>query len=66
MKIFLNGESVECEEECTIEQLLQRHRLAPATTLVERNGVALHRRDWPNEKLREKDQVELLQVAAGG
>jgi sulfur carrier protein ThiS len=33
---------------------------------VEHNGVALRRRDWPNERLRGGDRVEILRVAAGG
>ncbi|HEX3817011.1 MAG TPA: sulfur carrier protein ThiS [Chthoniobacterales bacterium] len=66
MKIFLNGEEVECDGAETISQLLQQHQLPPETTLVEQNGVALRRRDWPNEKLQPNDCIEILRVAAGG
>lgn len=66
MKFFLNGERVECQDVRTIEELVEQHQLPPATTLVEHNGVALHRREWPNEKLQENDRVEILRVAAGG
>ncbi len=66
MKIFLNGEGMDCGDAWTIEELIARHRLAPETTLVEHNGVALRRREWPNEKLQENDRVEILRVAAGG
>ena len=65
MKIFLNGEPAECEEP-TVERLIARHALVPETTLVERNGVALRRRDWATEKLKEGDRLEILRVAAGG
>jgi thiamine biosynthesis protein ThiS len=65
MKFFLNGQQVE-EDAGTIAELIARHQLAPETTLVEYNGVALRRRDWPNEKLRDDDRVEILRVAAGG
>ncbi len=66
MKIFLNGEGMECEDARTIGELIARHQLAPETTLVEHTGVALRRREWPNEKLQENDRVEILRVAAGG
>jgi thiamine biosynthesis protein ThiS len=66
MKIFLNGEPIECSDLQTIEELIERHKLAPETTLVEHNGLALRRRDWPNEKLEENDRIEILRVAAGG
>jgi thiamine biosynthesis protein ThiS len=66
MKIFLNGAAIDCGDALTIAQLIERHRLSPETTLVEHNGVALRRREWPNEKLQPNDRVEVLQVAAGG
>ena len=66
MKLFLNGESAECESGLTIEELIRRHGLAPEATLVEHNGVALPRREWPKRSLGENDRVEILCVAAGG
>lgn len=66
MKIFLNGAPVNCAGARTVEELIQRHPLPPATTLVEWNGTALHRRDWPGRTLQENDRLEILQVAAGG
>jgi thiamine biosynthesis protein ThiS len=66
MKIFLNGEGFDCDDRATVTELIQRHGLSPETTLVERNGDALPRRDWPNEKLQPNDRLEILSVAAGG
>jgi thiamine biosynthesis protein ThiS len=66
MKIFVNGQQVDCGEARTVDALILRHRLPPATTLVECNGSALHRRDWPGRPLLENDRFEILQVAAGG
>jgi sulfur carrier protein len=66
MKVILNGESFDCEEGLTVEELVKQHRLAVEATLVERNGVAIHRRDWTTRKLLENDRIEILSVAAGG
>jgi sulfur carrier protein len=66
MKLRLNGELAEYAEVTTVVDLISQLGLAPETTLVEHNGVALHRRTWPNEKLSEGDRVEVLRVAAGG
>lgn len=66
MKILLNGQTIDCEEGMTVEELIKRHALVPETTLVERNGVALPRREWPNEKFEPDDRLEILSVAAGG
>ena len=66
MKIFVNGAGADYEEGLTLEELVRRHRLSPASTLVELNGAALHRREWPAMTLRENDRIEILRVAAGG
>jgi thiamine biosynthesis protein ThiS len=66
MKIFLNGQQVDSGDARTVDELIQRHRLPLATTLVECNGTALRRRDWPAKTLHENDRLEIMQVAAGG
>jgi thiamine biosynthesis protein ThiS len=66
MTFLLNGERVARDDAATIEELITALELSPEATLVEHNGVALRRRDWPNEKLRENDRVEILRIAAGG
>ena len=66
MNFLLNGARVAREDAQNIAELIERLALAPETTLVEQNGVALHRRAWPNEKLREGDRIEILRVSAGG
>ncbi|MBA3652324.1 MAG: sulfur carrier protein ThiS [Chthoniobacterales bacterium] len=66
MKILLNGESAECAEGSTVQDLITRLELLPETTLVERNGAALRRSEWPAQQLAEGDRLEILRVAAGG
>ena len=66
MKILVNGEAIDCDDGITVDELIKRHQLSPETTLVERNGVALHRREWQKEQLRGSDRLEILRVAAGG
>jgi thiamine biosynthesis protein ThiS len=66
MKIFVNGEAINCDDGTTVEQLVERHKLSPEMTLVERNGIALHRREWETEHLQANDRLEILRVAAGG
>jgi thiamine biosynthesis protein ThiS len=66
MKIAINGAPVETGDARSIEELIQRQALSAETTLVEINGVALHRREWPSRLLQENDRIEMLRVAAGG
>jgi len=66
MKIAVNGESVDARDAKTIAELIDRYRLAPQSILVEHNGLALHRREWPERRLAEGDRIEFIRVVAGG
>ena len=66
MKISLNGESVDAREAKTITELIERYELPPQSILVEHNGLALHRREWPKRPLAEGDRIEFIRVVAGG
>jgi thiamine biosynthesis protein ThiS len=66
MKIAVNGESVHTHEAQTIAELIERYELPPRSILVEHNGLALHRHEWPNRSLAEGDRIEFIRVVAGG
>ena len=66
MKISLNGEYVDTCEAKTIAELVEGYQLPPQSILVEHNGLALHRHEWPKRSLAEGDSVEFIRVAAGG
>lgn len=66
MKLNINGEPREIPEAKTIPDLVETLGLEPSMVLVEHNGLALHRSEWPSTGLAEDDRVEILEVAAGG
>jgi thiamine biosynthesis protein ThiS len=66
MRISLNGEKIDAHENETVADLVERLQLPPQTILIEHNGVALHRQEWPQRSLSEGDQIEFLRVVAGG
>jgi thiamine biosynthesis protein ThiS len=66
MTISLNGEKADASDAETIAQLVERYQLPSQTTLVEHNGVALHRGEWVERSLAEGDRVEFIRVVAGG
>jgi sulfur carrier protein len=66
MKIAVNGESVDTREAKTIAELIERYELPPQSILVEHNGLALHRHEWPEHPLAEGDRIEFIRVVAGG
>jgi sulfur carrier protein len=66
MKIAVNGESVDTRAAKTIAELVERYELSPQSVLVEHNGLALHRHEWPKRPLAEGDRIEFIRVVAGG
>ena len=66
MKIAVNGESVDTREAKTIAELVERYQLPPQSILVEHNGLAVHRHEWPKRLLTEGDRIEFIRVVAGG
>jgi thiamine biosynthesis protein ThiS len=66
MTISLNGEKVDARDAETIAQLVERYQLPSQTILVEHNGIALHRHEWPGRSLTAGDRVEFVRVVAGG
>ncbi len=65
MTISLNGEQTDADDASTVADLVQRLGIIPQTVLVEHNGVALHRREWPEAQLHQGDRLEFLRVVAG-
>jgi sulfur carrier protein len=66
VKVFINGEDADVRGAKTITELVERLELSAKTILIEHNGVALHRREWPETVLADGDRVEFLSVVAGG
>jgi thiamine biosynthesis protein ThiS len=66
MRVSLNGEATDAKGAQTVADLVKRFELPPEAVLIEHNGVALHRREWPQQKLTEGDQIEIIRVVAGG
>lgn len=66
MTILVNGEDADVRGATNVAELVARYELAPETVLVEHNGVALHRREWPQCSLGDGDRLEFIRVVAGG
>ena len=66
MRISLNGREADASGAQTVAELVGRFQLPPETILIEHNGVALHRREWPQKALTDGDRIEIIRVAAGG
>ena len=66
MKIQINGEAREIERARNVVELVEELGLPAPAILVEHNGLALRRDEWPGRTLAEGDRIELVRVVAGG
>lgn len=66
MRIKVNGEAREIAHARNVAELIDELGLPAPATLVEHNGLALRRDEWPSRSLAEGDVVELVRIVAGG
>ena len=66
MKLMVNGDPRELSGPATIAQLVAALELPARAILVEHNGVALRRDEWPACFLQENDRIEFIRIVAGG
>lgn len=66
MRITVNGEARDVARARNVAELIAELGLPAPATLVEHNGLALRREEWPARTLTEGDIVELVRIVAGG
>ena len=66
MTVTLNGEPREIALATNVAELVDELALPAAATLVEHNGLALRREEWPTRPLAEGDRLEIIRIVAGG
>lgn len=66
MKVSINGELREIVMATTVAGLVEELGLPAQTLLIEHNGLALRREEWPGRALGDGDQIEFIRIVAGG
>jgi sulfur carrier protein len=66
MKFTLNGQVRDVESGTTLSDLLAALQLAEKQVLVELNGHAVQRTDFPTTRLAEGDGIEFIRMVGGG
>ena len=66
MKIVLNGEPHDLARARNVAELVEEFALPAPVTLIEHNGLALRRDEWPQRMLADGDRVEIVRIVAGG
>jgi sulfur carrier protein len=64
--ISINGEPQPIQRARNVAELIQELALPAPAILVEHNGLALRREEWPERQLADGDRVELVRIVAGG
>jgi thiamine biosynthesis protein ThiS len=65
IRVAINGEMREIRAK-SVTGVVEELSLPAATVLIEHNGEALQRSEWPTRTVRDGDRFEILRVAAGG
>ena len=66
MNIILNGKNKEVSEDINIQQLLDDLGLAGKPVVIEHNKAAIFPRDYSTTCFEKNDQIEIINIAAGG
>ncbi len=66
MQLLLNGAKRDFPAIERVDDLLSALALDPRTVVVELNGKATPRSNWPTTTLADNDRVEIVQIVAGG
>ncbi len=66
MNLRVNGEEREIAGVQNVAELVEALALPAPAILVEHNGLALRRDEWPERMLAQGDQLEFIRIVAGG
>ena len=65
-RIIANGNEVEAELPCSLEEFLIAQELPPRSVVVEHNGEAVAPSEFSRRQLNAGDRLEIVKIVAGG
>jgi thiamine biosynthesis protein ThiS len=66
MLVTINGKESDILPDSTIQDLIRAKNLPENIVIVDLNGSIINPEDWSNIYLRPDDDLELIQIIAGG
>lgn len=66
IRVVLNGEQRPCPDGLDLEGALRHFGYEPRLVVVEFNGSILPRAQWPGQRVREADGLEVVTIVGGG
>jgi thiamine biosynthesis protein ThiS len=64
--VIANGQRVQADLPCSIEEFLAAQGLPPRSVVVEQNGEAVAPSEFPKRRVHAEDRLEIVRVVAGG
>jgi thiamine biosynthesis protein ThiS len=65
-QIIANGQAIEAQCPCSIEDFLRAQNLLPRSVVVEHNGEAVAPSEFSKRPLAPGDRLEIVKIVAGG
>jgi thiamine biosynthesis protein ThiS len=66
MKISVNGEIRELDEEVSLNRLLELFSLPSQRVAIELNREVVRKKDWENVIVKDDDRIEIVHFVGGG
>ncbi len=66
MKVFINGETKEIDEEINLTELLKNLSLPQERIAVELNKEVVRKKDWETILVKDADKIEIVHFVGGG
>ena len=66
MKIFVNGEIRELNQEMNLQEFLKHLSMPSERIAVELNKEVVRKKDWGNIKINDADKIEIIHFVGGG
>jgi thiamine biosynthesis protein ThiS len=64
--VIANGQRIQSQVPCSIEQFLVAQNLLPRSVVVEHNGEAVAPSEFARRQVRAGDRLEIVKIVAGG
>jgi sulfur carrier protein len=64
--VIANGQRIERDLPCTLEDFLLGQKLPPRSVVVEHNGQAVAPSEFPARQVCPNDRLEIVKIVAGG
>ncbi len=64
--VIANGQTIERDLPCTLEEFLLGQQLPPRSVVVEQNGEAVAPSEFRARQVRANDRLEIVKIVAGG